>query len=94
MVLSTPAHNPLRGSAGLLRERHFMDQPATPTGKTPRSPEKEVLARFAQDTAALTARLTLGLASKRKAESWEDFEERVIQMFRDKGLFKNEEKQA
>jgi len=70
-----------------------MDHPDTPTEKTPRSPEEEVIGRFAQDTAALTARLKLGLASKRKAESWEEFEERVIQMFRDKGLFKNEEKQ-
>ncbi len=70
-----------------------MDHPDTPTEKTPRSPQEEVLARFAQDTAALTARLKLGLASKRKAESWEEFEERVIQMFRDKGLFKNDEKQ-
>jgi hypothetical protein len=66
-----------------------MDHPDTPTEKTPRSHEEEVLARFAQDTAALTARLTRGLASKRKAESWEEFEERVIQMFRDKGLFKS-----
>jgi hypothetical protein len=66
-----------------------MDHPDTPTEKTPRSPEEEVLARSAQAAAALTERLTLGLASKRKAESWEEFEERVIQMFRDKGLFKN-----
>jgi hypothetical protein len=70
-----------------------MDHPDTPTEKTPRSPQEEVLARSAQAAAALTARLKLGLASKRKAESWEEFEERVIQMFRDKGLFKNEEKQ-
>jgi hypothetical protein len=70
-----------------------MDHPDTPTEKTPRSPQEEVLARSAQAAAALTARLKLGLASKRKAESWEEFEERVIQMFRDKGLFKNDEKQ-
>ena len=69
-----------------------MDHPDTPTEKTPHSPEEEVLARSAQAAAALTARLKLGLASKRKAESWEAFEERVIQMFRDKGLFTNEEK--
>jgi hypothetical protein len=67
-----------------------MDHPDTPTEKTPHSPEEEVLARFAKETAALTARLTLGLASKRKAESWEEFEDRVIQMFQDKGLFKND----
>jgi hypothetical protein len=67
-----------------------MDHPDIPTEKTPPSPEEEVLARSAQAAAALTARLTLGLASKRKAESWEEFEDRVIQMFRDKGLFKND----
>jgi len=70
-----------------------MDHPDAPTEKTPHSPDEEVLARSAQAAAALTARLKLGLASKRKAESWEQFEERVIQMFRDKGLLKNEEKQ-
>ncbi len=67
-----------------------MDHPDTPTEKTPHSLEEEVLARSAQAAAALTAKLTLGLASKRKAESWEEFEDRVIQMFRDKGLFKND----
>ena len=66
-----------------------MDQPDTPTEKTPRSPEEEVLARFDRAAAELNAKLSLGLASKRKAESWEQFEDRVIQMFRDKGLFKN-----
>jgi hypothetical protein len=67
-----------------------MDHPDTPTEKTPRSPEEEVLARSAQAAAALNARLSPGLASKRKAESWEQFEERVIQMFQDKGFFKRE----
>jgi hypothetical protein len=66
-----------------------MDHPDAPTEKTPRSPQEEVLARFAQDTAALTERLTLGLAAKRKTESWEQFEDRVIEMFRAKGFFKN-----
>ena len=67
-----------------------MDQPDTPTEKTPHSLEEEVLARFAKETAALNAKLSLGLASKRNTESWEQFEDRVIQMFRDKGLFKND----
>jgi hypothetical protein len=66
-----------------------MDHPDTPTEKTPRSPQEEVLARSAQAAAALTARLKLGLAAKRKTESWEEFEERVIEMFRAKGFFKN-----
>jgi hypothetical protein len=67
-----------------------VDRSDTPTDKTPLSPEEEALARFDQDTAALAARLSLGLAAKRKTESWEQFEERVIQMFRDKGFFKSE----
>jgi hypothetical protein len=47
--------------------------------------------KLAENAAAeLNAKLSLGLASKRKAESWEQFEDRVIQMFRDKGLFKND----
>lgn len=71
-----------------------MNQPDNPTEKTPPSPEEEALARFDQAAAELTAKLSLGLASKRETESWEHFEERVIQMFREKGLFKNEDKQA
>ena len=67
-----------------------MDQPDTPTEKTPPSPEEEVLARFDRAAAELNAKLSLGLASKRNTESWEQFEERVIQMFQDKGLFKND----
>jgi hypothetical protein len=67
-----------------------MDQPDTPSEKIPLSPEEEVLARFDRAAAELNAKLSLGLASKRKAESWEQFEDRVIQMFRDKGLFKND----
>jgi hypothetical protein len=67
-----------------------MDHPDTPTEKTPPSPEEEVLARSAQAAAELNAKLSLGLASKRNTESWEQFEDRVIQMFRDKGLFKND----
>jgi hypothetical protein len=67
-----------------------MDQPDTPIEKTARSPEEEVLARFDRAAAELNAKLSLGLASKRNTESWEQFEDRVIQMFRDKGLFKND----
>jgi hypothetical protein len=49
-----------------------------------------VLARFDRAAAELNAKLSLGLASKRNTESWEQFEERVIQMFRDQGLFNND----
>jgi hypothetical protein len=67
-----------------------MDQPDTPTEKTPPSPEVGALARTERAAAELNAKISLGLASKRKAESWEQFEDRVIQMFREKGLFKND----
>ena len=66
-----------------------MDQPDTPTEKTPPSPEVGALARTERAAAELNAKISLGLASKRQTESWEEFEERVIQMFRDKDLFKN-----
>ena len=71
-----------------------MNHPDNPTEKTPPSPEAEALARTERAAAELTAKLSLGLASKRETESWEEFEERVIQMFRAKGLFRNEDKQA
>jgi len=52
------------------------------------------LEHFERATAELNSKISLGLTSKRETESWDEFTERVIQMFRDKGLFKNEEKQA
>ena len=67
-----------------------MDQPDTPTEKTARSPEEEVVARTERAAAELNAKISLGLAAKRGTESWEQFEDRVIQMFRDKGLFNND----
>ncbi len=39
----------------------------------------------------LNAKISLGLLGKRKTEFWEEFEERAVQMFRDKELFKSEE---
>jgi len=48
------------------------------------------LEHFERATAELNSKISLGLTSKRETESWEHFEERVIQMFRDKGLFKND----
>ena len=47
------------------------------------------LDNFERATAELNSKISLGLASKRETESWDEFTERVIQMFRDKGLFNN-----
>ena len=38
----------------------------------------------------LTEKILLGLTSKRSDEEWEFFKSRTIEMFRQKGLFKNE----
>lgn len=38
----------------------------------------------------LTQKILLGLTSKRSDEEWEFFKNRTIEMFRQKGLFKNE----
>ncbi|MFM8982865.1 MAG: hypothetical protein ACKOLA_08155 [Spartobacteria bacterium] len=38
----------------------------------------------------LTEKILLGLTSKRSDEEWEFFKNRTIEMFRQKGLFKNE----
>jgi hypothetical protein len=58
----------------------------------PTNPEisPHVIENADRAAAELNAKLSLGLASKRNTESWEQFEDRVIQMFRDKGLFKND----
>jgi hypothetical protein len=45
----------------------------------------------AKAAAELNTKISLGLLGKRKTESWEEFEDRAVQMFRDKGLFKSEE---
>jgi hypothetical protein len=72
-----------------------MNDSDTPTEKTPLSADNsglppDWLEHFEQATAELNSKLSLGLASKRETESWDEFTERVIQMFRDKGLFKND----
>ena len=72
-----------------------MNDSDTPTEKTPLSADNsglppDWLEHFEQATAELNSKLSLGLASKRETESWDEFTERVIQMFRDKGLFKIE----
>ena len=38
----------------------------------------------------LSEKILLGLTSKRSDEEWEFFKNRTIEMFRQKGLFKNE----
>jgi len=45
---------------------------------------------FKREARALTSKVSLGLVGKRETETWEEFTERAIQMFRDKGLFRNE----
>ena len=52
---------------------------------------EELVAASAEAAKELNAKISLGLLGKRKSESWEDFEERAVQMFREKGLFKKEE---
>ena len=49
---------------------------------------------FDREARALTAKISPGLAGKRKTETLEEFEERAIQMFRDKGLFQNEKEKT
>ena len=46
---------------------------------------------FKREARALTSKLSLGLLGKRETESWQEFEDRAVQMFRDKGLFKNDQ---
>jgi hypothetical protein len=62
--------------------------------KSDKPTNPETLHRLVENSeraaAELNARLTLGLAAKRKTESWEQFEDRVIEMFRSKGFFKND----
>ncbi len=60
-----------------------------------KSPSIEELVRGSEQAAReLHSKISLGLLGKRKTESWEEFEERAVQMFRDKGFFKSEDEQA
>jgi len=62
--------------------------------KVKKSPSIEELVRGSEQAAKeLNAKISLGLLGKRKSESWEEFEERAVQMFRDKGFFKKEDKE-
>jgi len=57
-----------------------------------KSPSIEDLVAASEKAAKeLNAKISLGLLGKRETESWEDFEERAVQMFREKGLFKSED---
>ena len=66
---------------------------AHPPDKTSDLPQ-DWTENFDREANALTAKISLGLASKRETETLEEFEERAIQTFRDKGLFKNEKKKT
>lgn len=52
------------------------------------SPEKVEAAR--RECRQLSEKILLGLTSKHSDEEWEFFVNRTIEMFRQKGLFKNE----
>lgn len=52
-----------------------------PEPESPRTPTQQ-----------LADKILLGLTSKRSDEEWEFFVNRTIEMFRQKGLFKNETK--
>jgi len=54
---------------------------------------EELVRRSEQAAKELNDKLSLGLLGKRKSESWEEFEARAVQMFRDKGFFESENEQ-
>jgi hypothetical protein len=57
-----------------------------------KSPSIEELVKASAKAAKeLNAKISLGLLGKRETESWEEFEERAVQMFREKGFFKSED---
>jgi len=57
----------------------------TPSNQTPEKVEAAL-----RECRQLTEKILLGLTSKRSDEEWEFFKNRTIEMFRQKGLFKNE----
>jgi len=54
---------------------------------------EDLVKASAEAAKELNAKISLGLLGKRKSESWEEFEARAVQMFRDKGFFKSENEQ-
>jgi hypothetical protein len=51
---------------------------------------EDTVTRSAEAAQELTNRILVGLTSKRSDEEWEHYKERTIELFRQKGLFKNE----
>ena len=59
-----------------------------PSKDTPNA--EDTVTRSAEAAQKLTDRILAGLTSKRSDEEWEHYKERTIDLFRQKGLFKNE----
>ena len=57
---------------------------------TPSNQDPEKVEAALRECRQLTEKILLGLTSKRSDEEWEFFKNRTIEMFRQKGLFKNE----
>ena len=57
----------------------------------PQTSVDDLVRRSEEAAKELNTKLSLGLLGKRETESWQEFEDRAVQMFRDKGLFKNEQ---
>ena len=51
---------------------------------------EDTVTRSAEVAEKLANRILAGLTSKRSDEEWEHYKERTIDLFRQKGLFKNE----
>ena len=51
---------------------------------------EDPVTRSAEAAQKLADRILVGLTSKRSDEEWEHYKERTIDLFRQKGLFKNE----
>ena len=59
-----------------------------PSKDTPNA--EDTVTRSAEVAEKLANRILAGLTSKRSDEEWEHYMERTIDLFRQKGLFKNE----
>ncbi len=59
-----------------------------PSENTPNN--EEPMTRSADRSQQLANRILAGITSKRSDEEWEHYVERTIELFRQKGLFKNE----
>ena len=63
---------------------HHLPNMSNQPDQTPEKVEAALL-----ECRQLTQKILLGLTSKRSDEEWEFFKNRTIEMFRQKGLFKN-----